>query len=93
MSLAAYLALWLVLALSIAALALYRKMIAVRRDDDLVHLAASEQVLIPHQVAVTRKLNMIDRWGKSLTVLAFLSGLLLGAAWLYEGWERSQILR
>ncbi|HEX5431649.1 MAG TPA: hypothetical protein VFW83_06770 [Bryobacteraceae bacterium] len=82
-----YISVWLALALSVLALALYRKLITLHEEDALVHIAASEQPLIPHQVALAHKLDMIDRWGKALTVLTVLFGLLLVAIWLYRGWE------
>jgi hypothetical protein len=74
-------------------LALYRKLITTHGEDDLVHLSEGEERLIPHQVAITAKIDKIDRWGEILTVVTVVCGLLLAAAYLYGAWETNQVLR
>ena len=88
-----YVAVWAVLALSVLGLALYRKLIMLHEEDGLVHLAAGEERLIPHQVALAEKIKTIDSWGKTLTVVTVASGFWLAATFLYNAWERSLIVR
>ncbi len=77
-----YATLWCVLALAIVFLIFWRKSVA-RQEDDIIHL---ENDVTRQQVAVDHKLGMIDRWGKSLTVVAVVFGLLIAAVYLYQGW-------
>ena len=86
------LALWIVwaaLTLSVIGLALFRKFTSHYSEDDLLHLAAGEEKLIPKQFAVAHKLDKIDAWGKALTVVAGALGLVLVATMLYDAWQQS----
>jgi hypothetical protein len=83
-----YVILWSILALTILGLALYRKFVA-NREEDLVHLGPGEEKEIPKQVQLAVKLETVDRWGKTLTVVAAAFGLVLAAAYLYEAWLTS----
>lgn len=89
MNLIPFIAIWSVCGVAVLALALYRKILTFHGDDEFVHLAAGEQRLIPHQVALARKLETIDRWGKSLTVFTFGFGLAIAAVFLYMAWLAS----
>jgi hypothetical protein len=79
---------WITIGLITAALALYRKLTTLR-EDDYLHLAEGEGPLIPRQVAMAHKLNLIDRWGKTLTVITAAFGLILAAVYLYDAWAKS----
>jgi len=79
------LVLWCALAVVTAGLALYRKFVS-NKEDDMVHIAAGEEKLIPKQVELAHKMDAIDKWGKTLTVATAVFGLLLAAAYLYRGW-------
>ena len=83
MNLIPYVVAWSVLALTVLGLALYRKLASLH-EDDLIHLGPGQGKLIPQQVALSRKLDAVDRWGKTLTIVAFIAGLLLAAGYLYE---------
>jgi hypothetical protein len=76
---------WCVLGVPTAGLALYRKFVSMR-EDDLVHIGEGEEKLIPNQIAIGHKLTVVDRWGKTLTILTGVYGLLLAGAYLYQGW-------
>jgi hypothetical protein len=77
-------ALWMILAAAVIVVAFWRRSVALHEDDAL-HLEGN--LSIPaQQVVVTQKLERIDKWGKLLTVIALIFGLLLGAAYLYKGW-------
>jgi hypothetical protein len=79
---------WAALTVAVITLALFRKF-ATRYEDAYVHLADSEAAVISEQVTVARKLDKIDYWGKTLTIVdvAFLV-VLLGIA-IYNAWAKS----
>ncbi len=70
------------LVISTAALALYRKFLSMH-EDDYVHLSEGEAKYIPQQVTMAHKLQAIDTWGKTLTVLSAVFGVLLVVVWAY----------
>jgi uncharacterized membrane protein len=80
-----FLALWLLLVAAVIVVAFWRRFVAVHEDDAL-HLSAAEYGTPAQQVATAQKLDQIDKWGKLLTVIAIVFGVLLGAAYLYKGW-------
>jgi len=74
---------WGVLAVAVVFLIIYRKQVS-SREDDSIHLEGgmpAEQVELAHRLAI------IDRWGKSLTVLAAVFGLALAAIYCYQIWN------
>ena len=38
------------------------------------------------QIVVAHKLDQIDKWGKILTVIALVYGIILAAAYVYQAW-------
>ncbi len=76
---------WVVLACMVAGLAIYRRLISTR-EDDMLHVSEGESSRISKQAEVAHQLDMVDRWGKLLTVLVTLYGLLLAAAYTYQIW-------
>jgi hypothetical protein len=78
--------LWAVLGLATLGLALYRKVIS-SNEQDVVHLGPGEEREIPVQAELAKKLLTVDRWGKTLTVVTVLIGLLLAGGYLYNGWQ------
>ena len=81
-----YVITWAVMAVIVLALALYRNIMALHEDDNL-HIAASEQQLIPKQLAFYRMMDSIDRWGEALTAITVAGGLILAAIYVYQVWE------
>jgi len=78
-----YAVFWAVLALVVLFLIIYRRTVT-SREDDSIHLEggiASDQVTLAH------RLELIDRWGKTLTVVAVVFGLALAALYLYQVWN------
>ena len=71
--------LWAMLAAGVLALFIWRKIVASNEDDTLHVLHGA---LAP-QTAVAQKLDVIDKWGKILTVITVVSGLLIAAAYVY----------
>ena len=81
-------ALWFVLGLATAGLALYRKILSMK-EDDYLHLGAGEEGHIPEQVAMDRRMHAIDAWGKGLTVATVVLGLAVAGVYLYQAWQVS----
>jgi len=80
---------WFIIGLATAGLALYRKLLSMR-EEDLIHLAPGEEKLIPQQVDMAHKMDVIDVWGKSLTAATVALGLVVGAVYLYHAWLINQ---
>jgi len=74
------------LAIAVAALFAWRQSIA-RNEDDNIHVLHGA-TSVPNQVAMAQKLEVIDKWGKILTVITVVFGLLLGGAYLYNSFVR-----
>ena len=85
MHLSPFLALWLLLLGAVIVLALWRRSVSVNENDAL-HLGAAGLGTPAQQLAMAQRLEFIDKWGKLLTVIAAIAGLLLAAAYLYKGW-------
>lgn len=92
MNLIPFAAIWSVCGVAVLALALYRRVLTFHGDDEFIHLADGEQRLISQQVALGRKLEFIDRWGKSLTIFTVALGLLIVGVFLYEAWKASLLI-
>ncbi|SPE32120.1 conserved hypothetical protein [Candidatus Sulfopaludibacter sp. SbA6] len=75
-----FIVLWALLAASVLVLIVWRKMVANNEDDTLHVLQGS----VAQQVTVAQKLEVIDKWGKILTVITLVFGLILGAAYVYQ---------
>jgi hypothetical protein len=73
------------MAAAVIALIITRKLVASAEDDTL-HVMEGDAAMIPRQQAIAHKLEVIDRWGKSLTVLTIVFGLVIGALWVYQSW-------
>jgi len=83
---------WSILTLIVIGLALARK-VAAYKEDDLVHLAAGEEREIPRQVVIARRLDKIDSWGKTLTVVDVVFGVVLVGIVLFRAWQDSLIIK
>ena len=83
-----YVVLWALLAVIVFVLAAYRKIVAYHEDDTL-HVRDSDVQLVAEQEVVARKLQVIDRWGKVLTVAALVYGFLLAGSFVYASWLQS----
>lgn len=78
---------WAILALVIIALVVYRRMVG-RSEDATLHVLDGDVARVPHQVVVTQKLESIDRWGKALTIMLVLYGLLLAVIYGYQSFTQ-----
>jgi len=58
---------------------------AMAGEDDTLHVSADPDGRIAaQQAAMAARLEKIDRWGKILTIVVVVYGLVLGAAFLYQ---------
>ncbi len=73
---------WAVLTAAVVFLAIYRRKIGLASDESL-HVLDAEQSAVAAQAATARKLAVIDRWGKLLTILSVLYLLVIAAIYLY----------
>jgi hypothetical protein len=80
-----FLAGWIVMACGVAALAIYRKTISSHEDDTL-HVSAASNINVSQQTDVAHRLDVIDRWGKLMTIIAAAYGLALAALYTYQMW-------
>jgi len=86
-----FLVLWIVFALAVLVLIAWRQVVS-RQDDETLHVLDEDAGEVTHQVDVSHKLDQIDKWGKILTLITVIYGLVLGAFYLYRTWvEMSRI--
>ena len=78
-----YIVSWGVLATAVVVLAIYRRSIA-SKEDDYLHVDGGR--VVEQQVLVAKKLDAVDKWGKGLTILAFVYALAIGALFMYNAW-------
>ena len=76
---------WAALAVVVIVMAIYRSVIAIHEDDSL-HIRDDEAGVVAEQTALGRKLDVLDRWGKILTVVTVATGLALASVYVYSSW-------
>ena len=81
---------WGLFALVVLGLFLFRQKIAANENDS-VRLAVGEESAIVTQQEIGRKLEVIDKWGKILTVVAGVFFLILFAVQIYALWTASNV--
>jgi hypothetical protein len=74
---------WALLAVVVLALIAYRKVVSSQEEETL-HLADAGEA--SHQAVIAHKLELIDKWGKLLTVIAVVYGVILAGAYTYHIW-------
>jgi membrane protein YdbS with pleckstrin-like domain len=79
MNLLPLLVVWIVLVLGVLTLFLWRQSVA-RNEDDSLHVTHGA---LAEQTSLAQKLEVIDKWGKIMTVIAVVLGLLIAAAYVY----------
>lgn len=80
---------WAVLATVVGILIIVRR-VAARNEDDTVHVNGPN--VSAQQNAVAHTLDVIDRWGVTLTVVVVVYGLALLGFFLYNSWVQGQQL-
>jgi len=81
-----FVAAWCVLALAVVGMIFWRKAVAAHEDDSL-HV--SQTGAVQEQISVAHKLEQIDKWGKILTAIAVITGLILAGVYFYQMWVAS----
>ena len=79
---------WAALGVVVLVLAILRSKVAAGEDDTL-KLSDGEAGELPKQQAMAVKLAGIEKWGKTLTVLLVVSGLILGVWYCLQLWFAS----
>jgi len=79
---------WLALASVVVGLAVYRKLIS-RFEDDSLHIGDGYASCTAQQVFVAHRLEVVDKWGKSLTIVAAVFGAILFGIYIYGVWHSS----
>jgi hypothetical protein len=70
---------WIVLALGVLTLFLWRQAVA-RSEDDSLHVMHGTTT---SQTTLSQKLDVLDKWGKVLTVITVVFGLVIAAAYIW----------
>lgn len=78
-----YFVFWVVLAVVVIVMIAWRKAISSHEDDSLHVLDGGA---ISSQATLNHKLDVIDKWGKILTAITVVYGLILGAIFMYHSW-------
>jgi hypothetical protein len=81
--------LWMVLALAVLALLVWRKAVARNEDDNLHVLDGAAAQTSSVQAAVAEKLELIDKWGKIVTIVTVVYGVALGGLYVYQSWVQN----
>ncbi|HET7214555.1 MAG TPA: hypothetical protein VFL79_13265 [Terriglobia bacterium] len=87
MNLTFYLATWIPLAVFVGVLAIYRNMMASHEDETL-HVLDGDAPQVAAQVKLSHRLEVIERWGKILTAIVVVYGLVIGALYLQYVWQQ-----
>src|ERR1017187_4594107 len=85
MNLFPLLVVWVVLDLGVLALFLWRQAVA-RGEGDSLHVMHG--AIATQQRSLAQKLEVIDKWGKIMTVITVVLGLLIAAAYVYGQLDR-----
>ena len=77
---------WVVLAIVVLGLLLYRLRLTWHEDTS-IHFDVAGQSLSNRQATVSRLVELVDYWGKLLTVITLLYGLAIASAYLIVAWQ------
>lgn len=91
MNLTFYLATWIPLVVVVAGLAVYRNMVA-SHEDETIHVLEGDAPQVAAQIKLSRRLEVIERWGKILTAIVVVYGLLIATVYLYYVWQQGSKL-
>lgn len=79
---------WVVLALAVILLGFIRKNVSAQEDDS-IHLGGGSDTAIARQQETAKKLAVLDKWGKLLTIILVVTGVLLGILYGLQMWNAS----
>ena len=75
-----------VLLLMVTVLAVWRKIVSLHEDDTLHVLEGG--AVVQNQEVMARKLAVIERWGKALTLVTLVYALGVAVLYFYQTWMR-----
>ncbi len=87
MHLTLYLATWIPLVVLVGVLAIYRNMMA-SHEDESIHVLDGDAPQVAAQAKLSHRLEAVERWGKILTTVVIVYGLVIGAMYLYYIWQQ-----
>lgn len=82
------LVLWLLIAVALAAVYAYRKMVA-GSSDELVHLSDATDAVLAKQEATARTIQQLDRMVLILAIAFVVYGIALGGIQIYMAFQSS----
>lgn len=71
---------------AVITLAIYRRYVAHYQEDDFLHVHEGDGGLVAKQATVAHRLQVLDAWGKSMTMLAIVLGLAFAIIHAYRTW-------
>ncbi|MGE5567989.1 MAG: hypothetical protein ACM3S5_03035 [Rhodospirillales bacterium] len=77
------LVIWGVLATVVVFLAIYRRRLQ-GKTDEVLHVLDSEAPIVAAQAEIAKKLDKVDFWGKTLTVIVGLYTLAIAGMYIYK---------
>lgn len=77
---------WGILGLIVLVLAAYRSQLS-RKEDDHIHMSDFDSGVVAQQAAVSNRIDAVERWGKTLTVVLVVYGVALAAYYMYTLWQ------
>ncbi len=80
---------WVILALVVIVLAFKRKSITAEEDDSL-HLGGGADGAVEHQKAIAARLAKMDQYGKVLTTVLVVLGVIVIVLYGMQMWESSK---
>jgi uncharacterized membrane-anchored protein len=72
------------LAVTLLVLFAWRKTVARNEDDNLHVMDGAAVQQTAQQAAVAQKLELIDKWGKILTLVTIIYGAIVGGLYMYQ---------
>jgi len=81
--------LWAVLAAVVLVLAFWRRIVSAS-ENDAIHVTQTGEA--QQQLTLAHRLEQIDKWGKILTVVVVVFGLILASVYFYKMWVASSSL-
>lgn len=81
-----FIVMWSVLAVAVVGLIAWRKTLTGHYDNTLRLLDVGA---VSQQAVMTHKIEVIDKWGKILTAITVISGLVLGSLFAYQIWAHN----
>lgn len=76
-----------VLAISVAVLGAMRKVAGREEEQLLMHVG--DPSIVEKKASIVQRIDGIEKWGKTLTAITAVYGLILLCWFLYQGWLQS----